>query len=76
MLVLKFSFVINYNLQVGEANIGNTEGLCGLYDRNADNDFTKSGGQTIAAHVEEFAKSWVFGSKCRVSQQINLNVCQ
>lgn len=49
-------------IQVGEAHEGRTLGLCGLYDKNVRNDFTKKNGN-VANHVTDFAESWTVGGK-------------
>ena len=59
---LNIQLKIFFNNKVGEDNIGNTKGLCGVYDRSAENDFTTSDNK-IVPHVQDFAKSWVFGGK-------------
>lgn len=50
------------SVQVGEDSIGKTHGLCGVYDRDELNDFTKKD-NALSNHVVEFAESWAIGSK-------------
>ncbi|MEL6805333.1 MAG: VWD domain-containing protein [Bacteroidota bacterium] len=59
---VKWDGVESVFVRVGEENIGNTEGLCGVYDRQAENDFTTNSNK-ITKNVDEFARSWAQGGQ-------------
>lgn len=47
---------LNIDIHVSASDWEQTEGLCGTYNGNKDDDFTNKNG--IIVHKREFVKSW------------------
>ncbi|CAJ1061894.1 IgGFc-binding protein-like [Xyrichtys novacula] len=61
-LMVKFDWRANVQMSLPSTYTGQTNGLCGNFDGNTENDFLKPDG-TLADNVNEFGGSWQVGGE-------------